>query len=93
MYFSSPEASIVSPFAGERDISLLMRFIYKVGDGKSLVEHFGHRLRYELIEQWKADPLPQSEQGLAATEVGAEVPSPTSRGCQLATNSTCPSPS
>ena len=69
MYYSSPEAGIVSPFAGERDISVLMRFAYEIGDGKNLVEHFGHRLRYELIEQWKADPLQRSEQGLATPEV------------------------
>lgn len=69
MYYNSPEAGIVSPFAGERDISMLMRFAYEKGDGKNLVEHFGHRLRYELLEQWKADPLHRSEQGLATPEV------------------------
>ena len=74
MYYSSPEAGIVSPFAGDRDISLLMRFEYKLWDGKHLVEHFGHRLRYELIEQWKEDPLEHSEQGLASPEVGAVPP-------------------
>lgn len=46
-----------------------MRFVYQVGDGKNLVEHFGHRLRYELIEEWKANPLEGSEQGLASPEV------------------------
>ena len=69
MYYSSPADGIVSPFAGERDITLLMRFAYEHGDGKNLVEHFGHRLRYELIEQWKADPLQGSQQGLATPEV------------------------
>ena len=69
MYYTSPEAGMVSPFAGERDISVLMRFAYEHGDGKNLVEHFGHRLRYELIKQWKADPLHRSEQGLATPEV------------------------
>ena len=73
MYYSSPEAGILSPFAGERDISVLMRFAYEFGDGKNLVEHFGHRLRYELIEQWKADPLQRSEQGLATPEVCATL--------------------
>ena len=76
MYYSSSEAGMVSPFAGERDISVLMRFAYEHGDGKNLVEHFGHRLRYELIEQWKADPLYNSEQGLATPEV-IKIPSPT----------------
>jgi len=55
--------------AGQRDITLLMRFVYQAGDGKNLVEHFGHRLRYELIEEWKANPLEGSEQGLASPEV------------------------
>ena len=56
-------------YAGQRDIPLLMRFAYQEGDGKNLVEHFGHRLRYELIEEWKANPLQGSEQGLASPEV------------------------
>lgn len=71
MYYTSPEDGIVSPFAGQRDITLLLRFGYAMGDGKNLVEHFGHRPRIELIESWQADPLPGSEQGLKSPEVGA----------------------
>ena len=41
----------------------------QVGDGKNLVQHFGHRLRYELIEQWKTGPLQGSQQGLASPQV------------------------
>ena len=33
------------------------------------MEHYGHRLRQELIARWKADPLPGSEQGLKSPEV------------------------
>jgi hypothetical protein len=45
------------------------RFAYTEGDGKNLVEHYGHRLRHELIAQWRADPLPGVEQGLKSLEV------------------------
>ena len=45
------------------------RFAYTEGDGKNLVEHYGHRLRHELIAQWRADPLPCSEQGWKSPEV------------------------
>jgi hypothetical protein len=61
-------ASIVSPFAAPRNISLLMRFDYPVGDGKSLVAHHGHRLRKELMDAWERDPLPGSELGLRSTK-------------------------
>ena len=70
MYYQSAAADIVGPFEGERDITLLMRFGYEIGDGKNLVEHYGHRLRYELIEQWKAQPLPDSQLGLRSSAVG-----------------------
>ncbi len=69
MYYTYTAADIVGPFARARSISLLMRFGYEVGDGKNLVEHYGHRLRYELIEYWKANPLPGSQQGLKSVEV------------------------
>ena len=59
----------MSPFAGERGVSMLMRFAYTEGDGKNLVEHYGHRLRHEIIEYWKADPLEGSEQGLKSPQV------------------------
>ena len=55
--------------AGERNIRLLMRFGYQIGDGKNLVEHFGHRLRYEMLEDQKENPLAGSEQGLRTPEV------------------------
>ena len=70
MYYKFDAEDIVSPFAGERSISMLMRFAYTEGDGKNLVEHYGHRLRHEIIEYWKADPLEGSEQGLKTPEVG-----------------------
>ena len=46
-----------------------MRFGYQIGDGKNLVEHFGHRLRYEMLEHQKEKPLLGSEQGLRTPEV------------------------
>ena len=55
--------------AGERNITLLMRFGYQIGDGKNLVEHFGHRLRYEMLEDQKDSRLLGSEQGLRTPEV------------------------
>lgn len=55
--------------AGERNVTLLMRFGYQIGDGKNLVEHFGHRLRYEMLEHQKEKPLLGSEQGLRTPEV------------------------
>lgn len=69
MYFTYATADIVSPFASSRDITALARFGYEIGDGKNLVEHYGHRLRYELIEYWKEHPLEGSQQGLASVEV------------------------
>lgn len=73
MYYNYSAAAIVSPFAGPRRISALMRFAYEIGDGKNLVEHYGHRLRYELIEYWKENPLEGSEQGLKSVEVTLSV--------------------
>jgi hypothetical protein len=70
MYYDYSAKDIVSPFAGPRSITALMRFAYQIGDGKNLVEHYGHRLRYELIEYWKANPLEGSQQGLRSVEVG-----------------------
>ena len=69
MYYSFDPEDMVSPFAGDRSISMLMRFAYAKGDGKSLVEHYGHRLRHEIIEYWRVDPLQDSEQGLKSPEV------------------------
>ena len=69
MYYTYAAADIVSPFAGSREITALMRFGYEIGDGKNLVEHYGHRLRYELIEYWKENPLEGSQQGLTSVEV------------------------
>lgn len=69
MYYDFSPRDVVSPFDGTRKITMLMRFAYQVGDGKNLVEHYGHRLRYELIESWKANPLEGSEQGLKSAEV------------------------
>ena len=71
MYYTYSVADIVSPFERERPISLLLRFGYEVGDGKNLVEHYGHRPRAELIEYWKANPLEGSQQGLRSIEVRA----------------------
>ncbi|CAL8466706.1 g6242 [Coccomyxa elongata] len=68
MYYTYAAADIVSPFAGSREITALMRFGYEIGDGKNLVEHYGHRLRYELIEYWKENPLEGSQQGLKSVE-------------------------
>ncbi len=68
MYFTATAADIVAPAARSRSISLLMRFGYQVGDGKNLVEHYGHRLRYELIELWRAHPLPGSQHGLRSVQ-------------------------
>ncbi len=70
MYYKFDPEDVVSPSAGERSVSMLMRFAYTQGDGKNLVEHYGHRLRHEIIEYWKADPLQGSEQGLKTPEVG-----------------------
>ena len=54
MYYNFDPEDIVSPFAGERSISMLLRFAYTEGDGKNLVEHYGHRLRHEIIQYWRA---------------------------------------
>lgn len=67
MYYGSTPEDIVSPFEGARNISMLLRFAYQKGDGKNLVEHYGHRLRYELIEYWRAHPLEGSDQGLRSS--------------------------
>jgi hypothetical protein len=98
MYYESGAGDIVSPFHGEeRSISLLMRFGYEVGDGKNLVEHYGHRLRYELIEYWKAHPLPGSQQGLKSGAVGGCNPlghlgMHASRACMLKAAGAAPNP-
>lgn len=60
--------TILSPFAVERNISLLMRFDYPLNDGKSLVAHHGHRLRKELIDYWQEQPLNGSDLGLRSTK-------------------------
>ena len=60
---------IVSPFAVERNISLLMRFDYPLTDGKSLVAHHGHRIRKELIDFWEDNKLEGSDLGLRSTKV------------------------
>ena len=74
MYYDFDAEAIASPFAAERPVSMLMRFEYTAGDGKNLVEHYGHRLRHELSALWRADPLPGSEQGLRSPEVGQHTP-------------------
>ena len=66
---------IVSPFAVERNISLLMRFDYPLTDGKSLVAHHGHRLRKELIDMWEEDNrLEGADLGLRSTKVTSLLP-------------------
>ena len=60
---------IVSPFSGERNISLLMRFDYPLTDGKSLVAHHGHRIRKELMDYWEDNKLEGSDLGLRSTKV------------------------
>jgi hypothetical protein len=72
MYYDFSPQDVVSPFEGTRRITMLMRFAYQMGDGKNLVEHYGHRLRHELIEHWKANPLEGSEQGLRSSEVRSD---------------------
>ncbi|BDA49002.1 probable glucuronosyltransferase [Coccomyxa sp. Obi] len=62
------QKTILSPFAAERNISLLMRFDYPLNDGKSLVAHHGHRLRKELIDYWTEQPLNGSDLGLRSTK-------------------------
>ena len=64
------QSTILSPFAAERNISLLMRFDYPLNDGKSLVAHHGHRLRKELIDYWEETPLNGSDLGLRSTKAG-----------------------
>lgn len=63
--------TILSPYAAERNISLLMRFDYPLTDGKSLVAHHGHRLRKELIDYWAEQPLNGSDLGLRSTKASA----------------------
>ena len=60
---------ILSPFAAERNISLLMRFDYPLTDGKSLVAHHGHRIRKELMDFWEDNKLEGSDLGLRSTKV------------------------
>ncbi len=62
-------SGIISPFAVERNISLLMRFDYPLTDGKSLVAHHGHRIRKELIDFWEDNKLEGSDLGLRSTKV------------------------
>ena len=62
-------SGIVSPFSGERNISLLMRFDYPLTDGKSLVAHHGHRIRNELMDYWEDNKLEGSDLGLRSTKV------------------------
>ena len=62
---------IVSPFSGERNISLLMRFDYPLTDGKSLVAHHGHRIRKELMDYWEDNKLEGSDLGLRSTKVNS----------------------
>ena len=62
-------SGIVSPFSGERNISLLMRFDYPLKDGKSLVAHHGHRIRKELMDYWEENRLAGSDLGLRSTKV------------------------
>ncbi len=57
------------------------RFAYTEGDGKNLVEHYGHRLRHELIAQWETGPLPGSEQGVKSPEVGGLISCPIKPAC------------
>ena len=73
MYYDFDREAVAPPLAAERPISMLLRFEYTEGDGKNLVEHYGHRLRHELIQLWQADPLPGSEQGLTSPEVGQHI--------------------
>ncbi|CAL5221965.1 g4247 [Coccomyxa viridis] len=48
---------------------MLMRFGDEIGDGKNLVEHCGHCLRYELIKQWKANPFAEEIMTVMARSV------------------------
>ncbi|CAL8466705.1 g6241 [Coccomyxa elongata] len=68
MYYNFEPQDLVSPFGSERSITALLRFDYKRGDGKNLVEHYGHRLRHELIEYWRGQPLEGSQQGPKSSE-------------------------
>ena len=70
VYSPYGRANILSPFAAQRNISLLMRFDYPLKDGKSLVAHHGHRLRKELQDYWKQNPLEGSDLGVRSTKVG-----------------------
>lgn len=69
MYYTFAAADVVAPLAGPRNISALLRFTYRKGDGKNLVEHYGHRLRHELLASWRDDPLEGSLVGMASKEV------------------------
>ncbi len=71
MFYKYDAADVVPPLAGPRNISALLRFGCKKGDGKNLVEHYGHRLRQELLASWAADPLEGSVAGLTSKEVRA----------------------
>ena len=69
MYYTFAPDELVAPLAGPRPITALLRFAYRKGDGKNLVEHYGHRLRYELLAAWRHDPLEGSSVGMASKEV------------------------
>ena len=75
------QKTILSPFAVERNISLLMRFDYPLNDGKSLVAHHGHRLRKELIDYWTEQPLNGSDLGLRSTKVSHCFPAVLEGAC------------
>lgn len=72
VYSPYGHTNILSPFAADRNISLLMRFDYPLRDGKSLVAHHGHRLRKELITYWEQNPLEGSDLGVRSTKVNSK---------------------
>ena len=69
MYYTFTAEELVAPLAAPRPITALLRFAYRKGDGKNLVEHYGHRLRHELLAAWRHDPLEGSSIGMASKEV------------------------